>query len=223
MPIKPNQPDLAELHERGWTIFNSDARPESLLRIASLLGTPVPAKAGESLLSWLTPVAQTPQSRKTFSGVFGQGKFPLHTDTAHWPKPARYLILCDLGESHDRPTMVNRCDNILTVLDDADAGHGVWKVSGPTGYFPCSLTFWDGDDKGFRYDPLCMTPMNHAAKAVSLRLDNSQFESQEIIWDYGRAVIFDNWRVMHGRGASSADDVGRRKLIRILISGQSQP
>lgn len=223
MRSKQNQPDFAELHERGWTVFDSDARQESLLKIASSLGTPVPCKGGESLLTWLTPVAQTSEPRNTFSGVFGEGKFPLHTDTAHWPKPARYLILCDLGESHDRPTIVSRCDDILAVLDKADTGHAVWRVAGPTGYFPCSLTFWHGDDKGFRYDPLCMKPMNQAAKNVASGLSVSQFASQEISWNYGRAVIFDNWRVMHGRGASNSSDCKRRKLVRILVSDRSQP
>jgi hypothetical protein len=178
---RANQPNAAELKERGWTVFDSDANPESLLKIANSLGTPVPPKSGVSVFSWLTPTAHATQHKKTFSEIFGQGKFPLHTDTAHWHKPARYLILCDLGKSHDRPTTVVPCERIFAALPDSDTGHAVWKVSGPTGYFPCSLSFWDGEDKGFRYDPLCMKPMNQSAESVRNYLDKLQLGGHRVV------------------------------------------
>jgi hypothetical protein len=94
-----------ELKVKGWTSLQSDADQPTLLRIAEILGTIVPAKAGGPLFSDLTPNEDS-KGRKSFSGRFGKGKFPMHTDTAHWSKPARYLLLCDAGKMHGRPTLV---------------------------------------------------------------------------------------------------------------------
>src|SRR2546423_858394 len=41
----------------------------------------------------LHPRPQAEAPRNQYSGTFGLGEFPLHTDLAHWSRPPRYLML----------------------------------------------------------------------------------------------------------------------------------
>src|ERR1035437_5471538 len=41
----------------------------------------------------LTPLRVTDSTPNTYSGNFGTGEFPLHTDLAHWVIPPRYIAL----------------------------------------------------------------------------------------------------------------------------------
>lgn len=209
--------NLTELKARGWTVLDSDAQESSLLKIGKVLGTPVPPKPGCTLISRLTPTPSS-KGKKTFSTVFGKGKFPMHTDTAHWPKPARYIILCDAGKLHDRPTLIVSGNEILNFFDPSDVGNAVWKVSGPSGYFPCSLTFSYDGCMGLRYDPLCMECLNASARSISANIKRIPIIPKEISWKFGKVVIFDNWRVLHGRGDSKINDVEKRVLLRLMVA-----
>lgn len=39
-----------------------------------------------------------------------------------------------------------------------------------------------------------------------------------ISWERGRALIVDNWRVLHGRAGGTGEDAGVRRLERVLVA-----
>jgi hypothetical protein len=53
---------------------------------------------GFSDVQTLTPKSETNATPNTYSGNYGLGEFPFHTDLAHWSVPPRYVaIRCEVG------------------------------------------------------------------------------------------------------------------------------
>jgi L-asparagine oxygenase len=52
----------------------------------------------------LTPKANSEASPVSYSGLYGLGEFPMHTDMAHWRMPPRYLVLWAQAGSIDVKT-----------------------------------------------------------------------------------------------------------------------
>lgn len=67
----------------------------NVLRPGALLpGTHIPT------VQTLQPRRVTESPRNQYSGEYGLGEFPLHTDLAHWARPPRYFALrCRIGSS----------------------------------------------------------------------------------------------------------------------------
>jgi hypothetical protein len=207
-----------ELYWNGWTVCEFDGRDDSLLDIAHNLGVPVPHKLSAPLIQSLTPRSHGSGTGKSLSKLFGMGSFPLHTDTAHWPVPARFVILADVGVLHDRPTLLLGRAEFLAHFDPADVGHSVWKAPGPSGSFLCSLSFHTIEGFGTRFDPVCMQPQNAAAQSVIDRFAAICPEPIQITWKQNRLLVIDNWHVLHGRASSAMLDSGKRVLKRVLIN-----
>src|SRR4051794_10640327 len=106
--------DLTTLRDQGWVVLSRAAgeQPEQvLLAMARQLGEPVPSRAGRQLVDRLTPIPSSRSYPRSLSRMFGTSAFPLHTDTAHWPIPARFLLLaCLKPGSGGCPTVLLRAD-----------------------------------------------------------------------------------------------------------------
>jgi hypothetical protein len=94
----------------------------------------------------------------------------------------------------------------------------VWNVARrPEGFLAPVLS---GPDDTIRYDPGCMRPAHkafeHAAEIWRCALDAAA--PLRIDWRAGDAVIVDNRRMLHGRGAARAPDEHRRILERVLVA-----
>lgn len=86
-----------QLRENGWSridgsLGNSQPLGTRMLEIASLLGTPVGARVKDVLVETLTPTGTDQARTRSLSRIYSTGSFPLHTDTAHWPTPCRYVV-----------------------------------------------------------------------------------------------------------------------------------
>src|SRR5690606_39074406 len=65
--------------------------------LASQIGALAEMENG-SPFSALAPMARAHASPVSYSGIYGLGEFPFHTDLAHWRQPPRYLLLrCVVG------------------------------------------------------------------------------------------------------------------------------
>lgn len=69
-----------------------------------------------------------------------------------------------------------------------------------------------------RFDPGCMVPLDTDGERALNVFSKAHWPSyiEEIGWSEGRAVIIDNWRILHGRGSARTLDRDRI-LLRILI------
>src|SRR5438552_3631395 len=156
-----------ELEARGWTCVGGITGRSELLELARSVGKPVPSPTGE-LIKELSPVLQPDGRKGTLSDTYAGGKFPLHTDTAFWPIPSRYILLRVRGD-------IRRCTTILTFTDLFRGGpdimrtlasESVWLARTRSRSAYCSMRFRCGDAVGWRYDPQCMIPANSAAARV---------------------------------------------------------
>lgn len=163
--------DCTELRARGWTCVAGITDRSSLLELARAVGRPVPGPTGV-LVRELTPTPR-PRARKgTLSDGYGLGSFPLHTDTAFWPLPSRYVVLRVCGDTR-RPTTIlafaelfrGRASHLVTL-----ANRSVWRIRTPSTSFYCSMRFRLGEATGWRYDIQCMRPANGAAAKLRERL-----------------------------------------------------
>lgn len=204
----------------GWVSTSIKDDDQGFLQLAQSFGHPVPPLQGKPLISRLSPVPSSKARPGTMSSMFGVGGFPMHTDTAHWPTPARYILLRSTGIRSPRPTLL--VEHGFLNLDDktqAATRHGIWLVRGPHGPFFCSMTFDANGSRGFRYDSCCMVPQNRSAHYAQQNVQQalSRLNPITISWKPNLAIIIDNWRMLHARGEAPNTDDSERVIERILV------
>ena len=208
-----------ELDIRGWNCVRGITSQTELLELARSLGRPVPSPTGE-LVKELRPTTRANARRGTLSYTYATGSFPLHTDTAFWPVPTRYIVLRATGDLR-RPTKVLNFANLFwegTNDYRASAERSIWIMRTPSKSFYCSMKFQSDEATGWRYDGQCMSPMNNAAFKVRDSL-NSLFTdtpSEYVQWSPDLALVLCNWQVLHGRGPAPSNENGRT-LERIYV------
>jgi hypothetical protein len=204
--------NCSQLKTCGWTCVSGITNRTELLELARSIGRPVRSPSGE-LVKELTPTQQSKARRGTLSGTYSMGPFPLHTDTAFWPIPSRYIVLRVRGD-------IRRYTTFLTFVDLFREGpadlcalvdRSVWLVRTPPRIFYCSMKFRSGPAIGWRYDCQCMSPVNDAALRVKELLGPLLTRSrvQCLHWTGDVAVVLSNWDVLHGRGPSPLEEDGR--------------
>ena len=181
-----------ELEKCGWAFVDGGCNSESILQIARLIGTPICSPKGE-LVRCLVPNPQHEADPRTFSGRYGCGEFPLHTDTAFWPCPARFLVLHASGDIR-RATTLLPWQTLLEKLNFeqlAELRASVWFVSTHAPRFYVTSEFVVEGEKGIRYDPNVLTPVNNAARKTESFLRNLIADSSpiSISWKIGRAHV----------------------------------
>lgn len=181
----------------------------ALLELARSIGRPVPSPSGE-VVKELIPKCQSAAARGTLSGTYGTGSFPLHTDTAFWPLPARYVVLRTRGDTRRHTSVLTFADLFREGTKElrALADRAVWLVRTPSKSFYCSMRFRSGKSTGWRYDGQCMLPSNDSAIKVQEMLCTlfSCDRINQINWTGDMAVVLCNWEVLHGRGPSPPDE-----------------
>lgn len=76
----------------GFAFIPSHQPDLDTVEAVSLLGMPL-TLPGFSGVQELRPHEASDAAPNTYSGNFGVGEFPMHTDLAHWAVPPRYLVL----------------------------------------------------------------------------------------------------------------------------------
>ncbi len=213
-PISANDL-LLELNLVGWVALDERSRGVAALNFAQSIGTPLLSPTGV-LVRELVPKESSEAVLGTFSHAYGKASFPLHTDTAFWPTPARYLVMRVAGDTR-RPTVVAPLPQPLDTAVASDIAASVWIARGVRPFY-CSMKFQANGKTGVRYDPLTMQPANAAAARVMSGFRH-WFDDTKVIsvdWAITGTLIIDNWRVLHGRGAQPPEE-GRRVLERIYV------
>ena len=215
--------DRDALQSRGWAscflTWNSRGElNDQVMAFASQLGEPVATRVGCETSQRLCPTGAHVAKSRSLSWVYGFGEFPFHTDTAHWLTPCRYIVLACLAPGEGgRPTYL--LDTKELPITDSDrvllCSSPIRISNGRNSFFSTILS----SSRPFtRYDPGCMTPvMADGVRAMSVfsKANWSEYV-EEIEWTPGKAIVIDNWRVLHGRGTSDHPD-SDRTLLRLSI------
>lgn len=203
----------SDLFTSGWAQIDGITNDESLIEVAELIGAVLPDQAGRAVAK-LSPKLKGRSTSRSFSFHYGHGEFPLHTDTAFWPLPARYVLL--------RSECVSATATLLLPPESAAETFGMFptrralfavRTTKATTY---SAVFLPSPHSGIRFDPCYMTPVNPAASELVKAVRHASSNAQEFYWTGNNALIFDNWRCLHGR--RSIDEAeSERCLSRIYV------
>lgn len=211
---------IDRLRSCGWIsyAFYGDDLGAHLINVATQLGVPVAARRKKSPLEVLTPVGWDKAKPSSPSRMFGLGALPLHTDTAHWIQPCRYIVLgCASPGLCGRRTVLADCSALgfstgaRQLLRDSQFR----VLNGRKSFFAPVI---GPDYTFFRFDKACMVPTDARSRAALEAMDRaiSDLPSEQIDWTEGQVVIIDNWRILHGRTDPVGSD-GGRVLERVLV------
>jgi hypothetical protein len=193
-----------------------DAALQTLGHVVHLAGVAPVQILGPKDPSFATP--------NTYSGNYGMGVFPLHTDLAHWYRPPRYLVLACLEGTESVGTLVYDSASIVEKEGHVLLYRALMRPRRPIGLQRPLLRLLERDGGGsdrFRFDSLFLQPANDsgstAYEAVRQQLRASK-PQRVILGRPGDAIVIDNWRMLHGRDA--VPDSGRNRRIARMYLGE---
>ena len=211
--------DLGELEGRGWARISGVSSQSSLIELANMIGLPLPHPNGQ-IVKEVRVTAAGAAKPCTLSSRFGTQSFPLHTDGAFLPVPARYLVLRVVGDTR-RPTTVLPFRKVIGEFGDSAiewAERSVWHLRTPSHSTYCSMRFRVGGFAGWRFDGQCMFPANATARQMVNAIGNQAIQKhvQQINWSTDCAVVISNWTALHGRGLPPVEEQ-ERVLERVYV------
>lgn len=186
---------ISALSTQGYAELSDVENIEQALCATEMLGRLIPLN-GQAVQE-LAPKKKEAAVSQSFSKQHGLRSFPLHTDTAFWAKPARFLVLF-ANKSSQTATRVLPLQLTSELMTKTRSSNPIFLRQTVNGsiYSPPWI-----DDIGCStvYDPCYMQPANLAAEeyeSISLECSTSAIRFG---WTGSRALVIDNWRVLHGR------------------------
>lgn len=197
-------------------VFLPQFMPELPPRVAvSLLGC-IDAVEGLAEVQLLTPRPITASTPNTYSGNFGTGEFPLHTDLAHWAAPPRYVALRCLSGSSTVTTSVLDSLGIVQSVGREALRMAIVQPRRPLRNGKHLLRLLERpvatESDRIRWDTIFLKPTNAFAAATVAGVQDALLHSdpvQFLLCEPGDTLVLDNWRVLHGRSPVSADGLQR--------------
>jgi len=214
--------NIDDLNDKGWCqarISSNENLHDVLSEYAHKLGTPIKARKSTDIVQRLVPISRDRAHPSSLSSKHSTGAFPLHVDTAHWTIPCRYLVFGCLFEGESiRPTILLDFNSLLLTIEEKDYLYNSPFIikNGRSSFYGSILT----KNRAFiRYDSGCMTPVSKTQCKMKCLLSSKRVTESltEITWEKGMILVVDNWRIMHGRGASIKNGLDR-ELYRVLVS-----
>ncbi len=156
------------------------------------------------MVQTIHPRESSQATSKSFSHHFGHEAFPLHTDTAFWPQPARYIIF-QMSRASPTCSVVLPAHQTMRLFKSFQARNPVFTRKTTSG--ACYSLPWHGDNLNcVLFDPCLMRPVNNAAAQLAKALEDAFDQAIPIEWTGSKALIVDNWRSLHGRGPAHGSD-----------------
>lgn len=201
-----------QLVARGYAVLPSFAADAGLEAIAPRLGQPIAAWDGP-IVHELAPRAYA--APNTYSGVFGLGRFPFHTDLAHWGMPPRYIVLRCVRGYADVPTQLVDGSAMTAQVGQLEMRRALVTPrrprSGRISMLPLSQR--EGSDEVIRWDEVFLKPASRVGQRMYEQI-RQYIEDAPLaaitLADRGDTAIIDNWRMLHARPAIAANRRDRR-------------
>jgi L-asparagine oxygenase len=180
--------------------------------------------AGYALLPGLAvgrPTADVAATPNTYSGTFGLGRFPFHTDLAHWPVPPRYLLLRCVRGYADVPTLMLDGRAIASEAGTELTRRALVRPRRPRNGEIRMLRLQDTHRLGpiIRWDEEYLKPASRVGEVAFSRFGeivDDAVATPAVMVDEGDVLVIDNWRMLHARPAIPADRRDRR-LQRVYL------
>lgn len=213
--------DFESLKMEGVMELEGVSDEQDIVDLASSLGQLRLHPNGERVYK-LTPSNGEQSLDGTFSRLYGYSAFPIHTDTAFWSLPARYVIMAMKATSQCGTSFLN----LATQREDFKkeiyglAKKSVFILKNFEGARYVSAYFKCGEKEGIRFDPNCMSPKNKEAGLFRDKIIELATRDIDVVkWTGDKALIIDNWSVLHGREAVLYEEECRT-LLRIYVEAK---
>jgi Taurine catabolism dioxygenase TauD, TfdA family len=211
-----------ELETCGWCLaasskLGTEDLGELVQKIANKFGK-IESGRGGKLVEKIVPQTFNAAYAGSLSNKYGLGPLPLHTETAHWPIPCRYVVIgCADAGPKPTPTVLLDVRQInLSKSEVSACESAVFLIRNGRRSFYGHLR--ERDRAFFRVDPGCMAPLTRdgemALNAFSVARNERALYRHD--WNAGEILIIDNWRVVHGRGGNQQTAHGR-ELLRAMV------
>lgn len=209
--------DKQSLSRYGYARFSCDSQFQSTLNIACSLGD-ILDLPGVPTVQTIRPSQTDTKETSSYSGNYGMGAFPLHTDMAHWYIPPPYLLLRCIEPAEQVFTTILSAKSII-----ASEGVNTYRraLFRPRRRLEERLTVLRLYDRGiFRWDKLFILPINQLATELQSRIaehietENASSVCYESAMD---CILIDNWNSIHGRSAVP-EFASNRVLERVFLS-----
>lgn len=141
----------------------------------------------------------------TYSGIYGLGRFPFHSDLAHWPEPPRYLLLRCLKGYAEVPTLLVDGRTLAKAVSPKILSRAIVRPRRPrAGVLPflrlCEQT--DDDGQRLRWDEVFLTPASKVGEIAYAAIHAWLADCQPLrccLDAAGDVLVIDNWRMLHAR------------------------
>ena len=206
--------------------FSKRLSPDlSTEQLAQAFGEPI-ALSATSPVHALTPKSTDEAPSNTYSGNYGLGEFPLHTDMANWHEPPHYLMLrCVVGAPDVATTVVDPWP-IIDSIGIENLARALMKprrrVAGRMSLLPIVQPHLDG--VMVRWDERYLQPASRAGEVYAAEMSQRLRElvvAPVVLAQPGDTVVIDNWKMLHGRAAVPEGSRSRR-IERVYLKALAQ-
>ena len=206
-------PDIKVATASAGYAFIPELRPDcGIEEVARIIGKPLTPWEG-GLIQDLVPLQVAPPN--TYSGIYGLGRFPFHTDLAHWHLPPRYLLLrCIVGYAAV-PTLLLDGRTLLADLSPDLLTRALVKPRRPMSGAIRLFRICEATDNGYRlrWDEVFLKPASRigaaAYQAIGTHVQDRE-ATTAILARTGDTLLIDNWRMLHARSPIPSCCAGRR-------------
>jgi hypothetical protein len=206
---------LSSLSKHGYAELHNLCSLDEALSVTSTLGdvTPLNGEVTQKLI----PLDRGAVSSRSFTSRFGRELFPLHTDTAFWIRPARFVVFF-MENASCTATNVLSVQDSECLVEFCRKTNPVFTRQTTRGII-YSRPWTENDGGRLVYDPCYMRPENQSARDFEGALNDLLVSAKRICWPGRKALVIDNWRVLHGRERCS--DM-TRVLFRFYRGGKNE-
>lgn len=211
------------VEQQGYALLPSFFPDLEPIDAAGLLGVPERVD-GLRLVQELLPTMPNLATPNTYSGNFGLGAFPLHTDLAHWAKPPRYLMLrCARGDA-DAQTKIVDGRLIVSALGSSVLERCLVRPRRPMKGAFHLLPIWQHssmpEKQIIRWDSIYLKPVNKHGETVFHAIEDCLSRIPlvaKVLLNKGDTLVLDNWRLLHGR-SPVRNPASMRMIHRLYLS-----
>lgn len=202
----------------GYAFVRDYCPGADALAVANALGRPLEPWEGGTVQDLVPRSIATPN---TYSGSYGLGCFPFHTDLAHWRIPPRYLLLRCVTGYADVPTLLLDGKSIFDAVTLDILTRAIFKPRRPRNGALALLRLCEPTSDGycFRWDELFLKPASKIGELASQRIKEQLDKCEPLkiaLARVGDTLLIDNWRMLHARSPIPAERENR-KIQRIYL------
>jgi len=202
---------------KGLLFFQSNPASEDTIQVAEQLGE-ILKVPGMPITQTLTPRETSGLEKSSYSGNYGTGAFPLHTDLAHWYEPPRYFLLRCIQPSHEVITSFVPAEEVFMHENSIDLRRSLFRPRRRIDGRLSMLRLYQNEL--YRWDTLFIKPMTKLACMLQARIEDKLKDIQQLevsLANSGDCVLVDNWKMLHSRSAVPSTSLNRR-IERVYIS-----